>query len=149
MSKDPSWTAKEWLFAAYGVVASALAGYGGANLTAVIFGPAMRSDPVAFTVMVAVFVATLLLTLTGVEHIKSERFKAWMKEWEARQESHEKVSRPDPAHLPILTREHLPAIDGGHGGSFAQRPTRIARLKCVSLVAEERDAGSSMAYKSA
>ena len=102
MSKDPSWTAKEWLFAAYGVVASALAGYGGANLTAVIFGPAMRSDPFAFTVMVAVFVATLLLTLTGVEHVKSERFKAWMKEWEERQESHRKSITPRPSSPPDL-----------------------------------------------
>ena len=82
ISRDPSWTAKEWLFAAYGVVASALAAYGGANLIAVIFGPPMRSDPIAFVVMVAVFVATLLLTLTGVEHVKSLRFKAWMKKRE-------------------------------------------------------------------
>jgi hypothetical protein len=79
ISSDPSWTAKEWLFAAYGVVASALAAYGGANLIAVIFGPTMRSDPIAFTVMIAIFVATLLLALTGVEHVKSQRFKAWMK----------------------------------------------------------------------
>jgi hypothetical protein len=93
ISKDPSWTAKEWLFAAYGVVASALAAYGGANLTAVIFGPPMRSDPIAFTVMVVVFVATLLLTFTGVEHVKGERFKAWMKEWEER---HRQSMTPRP-----------------------------------------------------
>ena len=96
ISRDPSWTAKEWLFAAYGVVASALAAYGGANLIAVIFGPTMRSDPIAFTVMIAIFVATLLLTLTGVEHVKSQRFKAWMKEWEERQKRHRQSLTPRP-----------------------------------------------------